>query len=391
MYLRCTSQEQTNNNVMAIKVTLREKSITGGRKSLYLDFYPPIEVKGKLTRREFLNRYIIEKPKTPFDKQHNKEVRLVAEQIRNQRDNDLNKLEVYSDYEREVLKRQSRSNENFIEYAKGIAESKSSKLYIALMIYLIEFGGEGLTFGELNRSFCERFKTHLSTVGSLRNSKRTLSTNSINLYYTLFKVILKQSYKDGYLQSDVTTMVDSPKKVAVQRNYLTIEELSKLVSTDCDSSLIKKAALFSALTGLRFSDIQSIRWNQIQKSDNGGYNLIFTQKKTKGIEELPLSEQAMALIGEPTQPDNLIFDGLVYTGGVSEVVKRWIKRAGIEKKITFHCFRHTFATLQITAGTDIYTVSKLLGHRSIATTQIYAKVGEQSKRKAVESIKVIGL
>jgi len=99
----------------------------------------------------------------------------------------------------------------------------------------------------------------------------------------------------------------------------------------------------------------------------------------------------MALVGEPTQPDNLIFDGLVYTGGVSEVVKRWIKRAGIEKKITFHCFRHTFATLQITAGTDIYTVSKLLGHRSIATTQIYAKVGEQSKRKAVESIKVIGL
>ena len=186
-------------------------------------------------------------------------------------------------------------------------------------------------------------------------------------------------------------MVDSPKKVAVQRNYLTIEELSKLVSTDCDSSLIKKAALFSALTGLRFSDIQAIRWNQIQKSDNGGYNLIFTQKKTKGIEELPLSEQAMALVGEPTQPDNLIFDGLVYTGGVSEVVKRWIKRAGIEKKITFHCFRHTFATLQITAGTDIYTVSKLLGHRSIATTQIYAKVGEQSKRKAVESIKVVGL
>ena len=95
---------------MATKVTLREKPISGNRKSLYLDFYPPITdtETGKPTRREFLGMYIFDKSKIPLDKQHNKDTLLLAEQIRQRRENELNKPEIYSAYEREQLKRRNK-------------------------------------------------------------------------------------------------------------------------------------------------------------------------------------------------------------------------------------------------------------------------------------------
>ena len=63
-------------------------------------------------------------------------------------------------------------------------------------------------------------------------------------------------------------------------------------------------------------------------------------------------------------------------------------KAGITKNITFHCARHTYATLQLTLGTDIYTVSKLLGHKELRTTQIYAKVIDDKKKEAANKIKL---
>ena len=102
--------------------------------------------------------------------------------------------------------------------------------------------------------------------------------------------------------------------------------------------------------------------------------------------ELPISEQAVNLMGERKNPTDKVFQGLIYDGYSNLVLENWILKAGIEKKITFHCFRHTFATLQLEAGTDIYTISKMLGHSKIATTEIYAKVLDGAKRKASNSI-----
>ena len=69
-------------------------------------------------------------------------------------------------------------------------------------------------------------------------------------------------------------------------------------------------------------------------------------------------------------------------------LKRWIQSAGITRNITFHCFRHTYATLQLSNGTDIYTVSKMLGHRDLKTTQIYAKIIDKTKLEATDKIKI---
>lgn len=166
-----------------------------------------------------------------------------------------------------------------------------------------------------------------------------------------------------------------------------MEELNKLATTPCDRAELKRAALFSALTGLRHCDIQKLQWKEIAINGDQA-RLNFTQQKTKGVEYMPISQQALQLCGTRSKPSDLVFDGLPDPAWISNPLKRWITAAGITKKITFHCFRHTYATLQLSGGTDIYTVSKMLGHTDVKTTQIYAKVVDEKKQKATNAIQL---
>ena len=156
---------------------------------------------------------------------------------------------------------------------------------------------------------------------------------------------------------------------------------------------MKRAALFSALTGLRFSDIQKMNWDELEYINEQGYFLNFNQKKTKGVEVLPISEQAYSFTEGTENPkdmpqDEPVFEGLKYSAYHNKHLFQWIGAAGITKNITFHSFRHTYATLQLFHGTDIYTVSKMLGHKDLKTTQIYAKIVDDTKRKAANKIKL---
>jgi len=150
--------------------------------------------------------------------------------------------------------------------------------------------------------------------------------------------------------------------------------------------LLKRAALFSALTGLRHSDIKKMKWSELEFVARKGYLLNFDQQKTKGVEVLPISEQAYSLLGEPGEPTAQVFDGLKYSAYQNKHLFQWIGAAGITKDITFHSFRHTYATLQLHSGTDIYTVSKMLGHKDLKTTQIYAKIVDEAKLEASNKI-----
>ena len=172
------------------------------------------------------------------------------------------------------------------------------------------------------------------------------------------------------------------------RAVLTIEEINKLVKTDCHNPVLKRAALFSCLTGLRFSDILKLTWNEIEFIPDKGYILKYRQKKTDSPEVLPISEQAVSLCGKRMEPSAKVFDGLTYSAYENKHLYQWLAAAGITKDISFHNFRHSFATLQISEGTDIYTVSKMLGHKNISTTQIYSKVVDDMKRKASDRIKL---
>ena len=134
-------------------------------------------------------------------------------------------------------------------------------------------------------------------------------------------------------------------------------------------------------------------WGELEYVENQGYFLNFKQKKTKGVEVLPISEQAYSFTQGAENPKDmihteLVFEELKYSAYHNKHLFQWIGAAGITKDITFHCFRHTYATLQLFNGTDIYTVSKMLGHKDIKTTQIYTKIVDKAKRKAANKIKL---
>ena len=387
---------------MAIKVKLRQKPISGNRQSLYLDFYPAITnpETGQPTRREFLNSYLyneFEKGKNgepkkvklnAIDKQHNIETLKIAEQIRQKRDNELNKPEIYTGYEKEQLKIRERGELNFVEYFKKLADKRKASNHdnwVSAYHYLETFTAGNLKFADLNQKWCNDFKDYLLTAPSKKSSKTTLAQNSAVSYFNKVKATLKQAFKDGYLQADLNRMIEPIKQAETRRNFLTLEELNALVKADCPSAILKQAALFSALTGLRFSDIEKLVWGEVEFITGNGYFINFDQQKTKGVEILPISEQAFNLMGKRQKPTDKVFAGLNYNE-IHRPLIGWLAKAEISKNITFHCFRHTYATLQLSAGTAMSTISKMLGHRDMKTTQVYAKIIDATKREATNKI-----
>jgi len=389
---------------MVTKVKLRQRSISKGRKSLYLDFYPAIlnPKTGKYDkRREYLGLYIYDNPQNSIDKLHNKETLLIGQSIRQQRENFLNKPEIYSDYEKSVLKKKQQGEQDFLEYFDGLAAKRAGAegtqwqhvaAHLRSFVKQSEDGGDTLPFKNLTEQKANDFKEYLQQAKSKWQDK-TLSTNSAALYFAKFKTALRRAYIDDILPFDLGKKIDHIKKEDTHREHLSIDDLNQLAATPCRDEAIKRAALFSALTGLRFCDIKKMVWKELEYLPGQGYLLTFTQKKTKGAEVLPISEQAYSFTNGSRNPadmpqDARVFPGIRYTSYHYPYLQDWIKAAGITKKISFHCFRHTFATLQLFNGTDIYTVSKMLGHKSLATTQIYAQIVDKTKRDAAERIKL---
>lgn len=374
-----------------MKVTLRQKAIAKGKVTLFLDYYPPIPhpKTGKPTRREFLKLYLFTKPKDVLEREHNKETKILAETIKAKR-----QLAIQS--KRFDFISAETQEQDFIEYFEKLMERrKESKNnygnWKSALNYLKKFAEDKpMLMSNMTIELCERFKTHLNTTKSHHSEKKKLSQNSRHSYFMKFMAALKTAYKEGVLREDLAGRLKPIKPAEVRREYLTLEELNKLVKTECDDELLKRAALFSALSGLRWSDIYNLKWINIQHStDMGGYYIAFTQQKTTSVEWHPISDQAREYLGRKGKPDEKVFKGLEYSAYFAILLNRWAMKAGISKKITFHNFRHTYATLQFTSGSDILTVSKLLGHKNIKTTLIYTKVIDSVRREAANRIKLV--
>jgi integrase len=191
------------------------------------------------------------------------------------------------------------------------------------------------------------------------------------------------AFKENRIKENIAESIVHAKEVNKKREFLTLDEVKMLAATPCEKPVLKAASLFSCMTGLRISDILRLEWDDIRKSADGGWCMHIITKKTKTEAILPLSDEALELCGE--RKDGKVFEGLTMSY-LALYLKDWIKAAGITKPISFHGFRHTFATLQLAAGTDLYTISKMLTHSNISTTQIYADVVNDLKRKAAGTI-----
>ena len=323
---------------------------------------------------------------------------LFADRRRSQLQHEYDNASLFSESEAEQVQQMERSQQDFIAYFDKITVSLHVKSSSGIMVnwrrvstlLKLYSNGETIPFANINVKMLEDFKRFLLSAPQGGNKPGTISQTTASTYFSILKAGLKQAFIDEYLSTDLAAKVKNIPPNNVRRNYLTETELNQLANTPCDIPVLKRAALFSALTGLRHSDIQKLRWSEVQR-DGDSCRLNFTQQKTKEVEYMPISEQAYKLCGEPKEPNRLVFEDLTDAAWISKPLKRWLNAAGITRKITFHCFRHTFATLQLANGTDIYTVSKMLGHTNVKTTQIYAKVVNEKKEQAANAIKIAGL
>ncbi len=320
---------------------------------------------------------------------------IYADGVRKIRQKEYDNADLYTDSEAEQNEQNQRLQCNFIEYFAKTAKERhrnSSKSIITNWQRVYELlkifaGSDTLLFSQINLKTAEDFRRFIISAPCGGNKSGTISQNTAATYFSIFKAGLKQAFIDGYLTIDISAKIKGIQEQESRREHLTADELNTLAATPCDRPILKRAALFSALTGLRHCDIQKLKWKEVQL-DGDKILLNFMQQKTKGVEYMPISEQAYQLCGEPRNPEQLVFEDLPNPSWISKPLERWIKSAGITRRITFHCFRHTYATLQLSGGTDIYTVSKMLGHTNVKTTQVYAKVVDEKKQKAAETIKL---
>jgi integrase len=357
-------------------VRVRQKELTNGNKSLYLDIYWD----GKRTK-EYLKLHLVN-PKNQLDRDNNKKTLELAENIRATRQTELtnNKWGFHNDFKQDT---------KLIEYFKSLIEKRKESKgnygnWDSTLKHLIKYCDAKTTFRDIDTNFVEGFKDYLQHTATTK-SNTLLSKNSQNSYFNKFRAAINQAFDDRIIPDNPVKRVKAIKADEPNREYLTLDELKSLVKTDCKYPVMKNAFLFSCLTGMRWSDIQKLKWSEVQKHGDG-FRVIFRQQKTRGQEYLDISKQARDYLGEQGKPDERVFIGLKYSGWHNIELQRWIMRAKITKDITFHCGRHTFAVMQLELGTDIFTVSKLLGHKDLKTTQIYAKVLDIKKKEAMNNI-----
>lgn len=347
-------------------VRLRQKKLANGNVSLYLDIYHE-----GVRRYEFLKLYLVEE-KTRQDKETNKNTLLLANSIKAKYI-----LDVQSGAYDVKLKKEN--SKNFFDYFDKLASDKPSRYnWKSIKPVIVEFNkGDNLPFKRITASYVAELRKHIAKLDIKEGTK--------HLYFSVAKCALNNAIKDGLINQDVLLNVQGFKPSEAKRVYLTADEVKKMVQTECRHQRTKEAFLFSCLTGLRISDTLALKWGDVT-SEYGYTRITFKQKKTHWQEYLDINEQAVQMMGARGQDDEPVFaieHGRTY---IWRVIKQWAVDAGINKNISFHTARHSFATMMLANHVDIYTVSKLVGHRDISTTQIYAKIMDEDKRKAVDKL-----
>jgi integrase len=338
---------------------------------------------------EKLNLYLHTNPINKLEKQHNKETLLLAEQIRAKRIaeaasgqhgfTDTNKLSTnfYAFFNK------------VMDTKKTNASSKNYDLWQAVLIHLKRYHpDESLTFEQVTVDWLEGVRTYFYSQAKTKTGN-LISSGTASSYFNKVRAVINEAYSKEIITKNPLKQVKGITAISSERVYLGLDELRALVQTDCRYDILKEAFLFSCLTGLRWSDINKMDWSEISDF-NGVHRITFNQKKTTKLQYLDIPPQAYGLIND-FEKKGRVFQSLRYSAYMNIELLRWAMAAGISKRVTFHSGRHTFAVSLITQGVDIYTVSKLMGHSEVKTTQIYADIIDSVRKDAMHKIPDIGL
>ena len=360
-------------------VILRTRPLKNGMLSFYLDYYPGYRDPEtmKTIRHEAINIYIYANPKNQRERDYNTLMYEKAEVIRCRRFEAIVN-ERYDFFDKRKYKA------DFLEYFRNELPKHDQKWGFVYQ-HFFNFVHGKCTFEDITLDLCVKFRTYLLSAKQLKNSNRRVSKNSASGYWSTFRGLLKILYRHRLIKTNINDYLDKIETEDVVKDYLSVEDLYRLAETPCKIHVLKTASLFSCLTSLRLGDILSLRWEEIVDFPAGGKCVHIVCKKTKTEDVIPISEEALELIGYSPDEKGLVFKGLKRSW-VQHPMKEWIKSAGITKNITFHSYRRTFATLQGAAGTDVRTIQSIMAHKSITTTQRYMKVVDSNKVEASNKI-----
>ena len=369
-------------------VRIREKVLSNGNKSLYLDIYS-----NGIRKYEYLKLYLIPE-KDPISRIQNQHARQIAEQVKAER---ILALQNHGIKQWDKVKRTAMpllkwlnlyENESF-----GFSESTLKgrvDMRKKVQEYLETINQVQLGMSAVDVEFCRGFLEFLKTAkhGVSKKQGATISNGCAHHHQAVLNGALNKAVREGIISSNPLKALSAKEKYKPSesiREFLTIEEVKKLKETKCYSEEVKRAFLFSCFTGLRLSDVRALTSEGIIDTPDGINKMLrIKMEKTDKYVNVPLSKEAQKYLGTTNEQGH--YFTLPACGTIERHIKGWLEAADIKKPITFHCSRHTFATTMLTLGADIYTVSKLLGHANVNTTQIYAKIVDQKKIETVNLI-----
>jgi integrase/recombinase XerD len=349
-----------------MSVILRKRKNQDGTTSLLLDIYHD----GK-RRYVFLKHLKLTKGTTVADRQKNKENLELAHRIALKQAQELAAGEynlVTENGKKTVI---TEWMQTYIDkYKKKDVRNLQGALN-RFKNFLNENKIHSLTFGRINDVIISDFQDYL------REHSKGEGASS---YFARFKKMMKQAYRQRLMDRNPAADVPTIQGKAKKKDILTIEEIQTLAATRTESPEVKRAFLFSCVTGLRWIDIKNLRWENINNKA-----ISIKQSKTERDLHINLNETALKLLGEHGEVRDLIFD-LPTANGANKTVKAWVTRVGIKKNITWHNARHSFGTNLIYMGADVTTASNLLGHSTLKHTSRYVKAANELKERATDML-----
>ena len=362
------------NKIKPLGVSLRKKANKDNTTSLYLDIYH----NGKRSYEFLQHLKIATKPVSPVERQLNKDNLDLAKKIKSKREHELesNEYDITPAFKQKIdfITFYQSFIDSYTKKDKRVVEASLSKF----KAFLEDSNIKNLTTNQVDENLVHDFKTFLED---------NLNGESPANYFKKFKMVMKNGVRKKIFAVNPAQDLSISSKSSIKKQVLSNDEIQSLASTQITNNEVKRAFLFSLFTGLRYCDIINIKWQNIDFK-NGLLNIV--QQKTSEQVTLELHQSALAILGKPAKPKDLIFTLPSHTA-CTKNLKNWCTKAGITKKITWHCARHSFATNLIFYGADVNTASKLLGHNSLRYTERYTHIVKSLKVKAINSLPAVNI
>jgi site-specific recombinase XerD len=342
-------------------------------------------------KKEYLKLYLWQAPRTPFERQQNKETLELAKKIRFEEEQ-----KVKQDMKGYRLKKQQKDI-NFLDFFQAYIDSYTKKDIRMVDMALKRFKDflkdtpeynkymKSIRPEMLNKDMMIAFTEYLQS--------RSKGEGAKSIYQRFKKVINYAVEHDIIAKNPCYKVTIKTDEQILKKDVLSLEEIQQLINThyDNESNNVRRAFILCLYCGLRFCDVKDLTYENV---DYSNMLLKFEQNKTKGHSGtsgviIPINEFILSLIGEqPTADSNDLLFNLPSYESCSKSVKRWVKRAGINKHISWHCARHSFAVNVLNNGANIKTVASLLGHSGLKHTEKYTRAVDQLKKDAINSLPV---